>query len=250
MSSVRPRHAAFAVLLNAWVFTHPVAAQTQSGSTSETSRAQLIEKARLADSLGRRSESFVIHTRLRDGDFEVGDRIAVSYEGVGLTKRDTLTVQAGRVIRMGEPMGDLNLTGVLTFEVSDSITARVATYFKNEVVHVTPLVRLLVSGAVRSPGYYHVPPDLPFSDLIMRSAGQDQATDLHNIIIRRGDQIIWGSQDVQAALNDGLSIARLDLRPGDEIVVGASHRPPWTMLASIGLTVVTAIIVQLIVRQR
>lgn len=245
MSLFRPR-TAVVVLLNALALAFPVAAQVQNQGSPVFTRAQLLERARIADSLGQSDEALLLRNRLRDGDFLPGDRIAVAYEGAALTGRDTLIVSTGRIVRLGQPMGDLNLTGVLSFEVADSITSRFATYFKNEVVHVVPLVRVQVSGAVKAPGYYYVSPDVLFGDLIMRNAGQDQNSDMHHIVVKRGGQVIWSSKDVQAALSGGLTVSNLGLSPGDEVVVGARRAPPWALLATLGGTILTAVVVQMI----
>src|SRR6185503_9323913 len=119
-------------------------------------------------------------TRLREGDFEVGDVIIATYEGppgaltpVGSSglRRDSLVVEAGKILHLTEPMGDLKLQGVLRFEIQDSIEGRVSRYFRNQVVRVSPLMRLKISGAAKSPGFYHFRTDIPLSDVIMRGGG-------------------------------------------------------------------------------
>ena len=204
-------------------------AQAPDGKTATGSRAQLIARARVADSLGRKDEAFLLRTRLREGDFEVGDAIIATFEGLALTRRDSLVVGAGKVIRMLEPMGDMSLVGVLRSEIEDSVNVRVAKYFRNIVVHVTPLLRLSVSGAVRLPGFYQSRPDTPLSDLIMR-VGQDQTADLRNVTIKRGERVLWSGPDVQSALSEGFTLDRLELDPGDEIIVGSKTTNHWSSI--------------------
>jgi protein involved in polysaccharide export with SLBB domain len=249
MSLATSRLAALALQLSATVVVHSALAQSQSGQpTPEITRAQLTVRARVADSLGHKDEAFALRTRLRDGDFEVGDRILAKYEGPGLTKDDTLIVQAGRVLRLGEPLGDVSVSGVLRFEVQALITARVDRLYKNEVVHVTPLIRLSISGAVRTPGTYHVRSDVQLSDVIMRNGSVDQTADLRNVTIRRGTQILWASADVQSALSNGLTVEGLNLEPGDEIVVGVRTQNRWLIAAQFGVPVVTSILLALLFR--
>jgi hypothetical protein len=255
MFLVRSRHALLGLLLTIVSLDARVtAAQTATRPRpGEVTRAQLEERLRQADSLGRKEEAFLLRTRLRDGDFEVGDQILVSYEGLGLTRRDTLIVGSDRVVRLSPPMGDLSLTGILRFELRDSIVNRVNRYFRNEVVIVTPLLRINVSGAVRAPGFYFARPDALLSDIIMRSAGQDQTTDLRNVVIKRGDNIVWSNEDVQAALGDGMTIEGLALEPGDEVVVGAkapaAAQGNRQALMQLGLTLLSAILVPIILRR-
>jgi hypothetical protein len=227
-------------------------AQVPAGRPAgDVSRAQLEQRARIADSLGRKEEAFVLRTRLRDGDFEIGDRLAVKYEGPGLTRDDTLVVQSGRTIRLGEPMGDLNLGGVLRFEVQDLITARINQLYKNEIVRVTPLLRLSISGAVRLPGIFHVRPDAPLSDVIMRNAGLDQNADLRNTTIKRGLVTLWTAADVQSAISNGLTVDGLGLEPGDEIAIGARSTTGsrWMLLAQYGLPILSSVILALVIRR-
>lgn len=202
-------------------------------SAATGTRTQLEAEARAADSLHRPEEAFQLHSRLENGDFDVGDVIIVQYEGLGLTQRDSLVVRAGRILPLPDPMGDLNLTGILRSELADSVTARVAKYYRNEVVHVHPMLRLSISGAVPRPGFYYEAADAPLSDVIMRTGGQDQLSDLRNVKILRGDQVLWSADDVQAALGDGLTVQGLDLQPGDEIVIGAKRQTPWLAIASV-----------------
>jgi SLBB domain len=251
MLSACSRNVAFALQLAAAVIAHSAFAQVPAGQpASEVTRAQLAARAHLADSLGRKEEAFLLRTRLRDGDFEVGDRIAVKIEGPGLTAEDTLLVQAGRIVRLGQPMGDVSVAGVLRFEIQSLIAAQVDRMFLNEVVHVTPLLRLSISGAVRLPGTFHVRPDAPLSDVIMRNAGVDANADLRNVTIHRGTQTIWAKADVQSALNNGLTVEGLNLEPGDEIVIGARGVNHWWTVAQFTIPVVTSIILAIFLRSR
>lgn len=215
----------------------------------ERMRAQLEARARQADSLQRREEAFHLRTRLRNGDFEVGDRIIAAYDGVGVQRSDTLIVQAGKLLRLGEPMGDLSLQGLLRPEAADSVSARVGKYFKSVVIHVTPLLRIAVVGAVRAPGFYYARADMPLSDVIMRGGGQEQAADLGNTVIRRGQQILWTVDDVRAALRDGVTLDGLSLDPGDEVVVGTRDASVWPRVLQYGLPIASAVVLQLFLRR-
>lgn len=249
---VPPRHAQILGLLTALLVAAPRPSAAQSRETkrpADESRAQLIERARAADSLGRKQEAFLLQTRLREGDFEVGGRIIATYEGIGLTRADTLIVQTDKILRLGGEMGDLSLKGMLRFELYDSVAARVAKYYRNEVVHVIPLVRLSLSGAVRAPGSHYARGDTPLSDFITRTGSPDGSADLGNVTINRGQQPLWGKQDVQSALADGLTIDGLALEPGDEIVVGArAQGSRWLTVLQIGVPLLTLLLAFVIKR--
>jgi hypothetical protein len=229
------------LVLPVWLLLVPLsatAAQTSPGPDKPTERAQLLERLRVADSLGLKTEAFVIRARLRDGDFEVGDRIDVRYDGVPISRSDSLVVESGRVVRLGEPMGDLVLTGVLRSELQDSVAARVDKYYRSEKVHVAQRLRLTVLGGVRSPGPLYARVDTPLSEVIVRAGGSDPNTDLTNVVIKRSGQVVMERRDVQTALTDGLTLERLGLLAGDEIVVGT--RPPgnrWLLWVQIALPI-------------
>lgn len=223
-------------------------AGAQSVSQAGETRAELTSRARTADSLGRHEEAFRLRTRLRDGDFEIGDQIVVLFDGGALVRNDSLIVQEGKMIRLVEPLGDMSLAGVLRSEVGDLIRTRVDRLYKNEVVHVTPLLRLSASGALR--GFYHFRPDIPLSDAVMRMGAGSQAADISKIEIRRGDRTIWANNDVQAALADGLTLAQLELEPGDEINFGAASQKSWAVYLTYGIPVLSTILLQYLIRRR
>lgn len=212
-------------------------------------RSDLEAQARAADSANRTQEAFAIRRRLRDGDFEVGDRIFLIFESTdqarivpGMADRDTLLVMTGRQLILPPPIGDVNLTGVLYSEVTDTLNARIAQYFKSITVRAIPLIRLSVTGAVLRPGYYYFASDSPLSDLIMRTGGQAGNADLRKAEIRRGNTILWKGDDVQAALSDGATVQGLGLRAGDELNVGERKQKSWIMPAiQLGVTVATLI---------
>lgn len=239
----------FLLLCVGIAFVMPLRAQSNVPS-GERSRAQLETRLRAADSLHQTDEAFHLRTRLRSGDFEVGDRVIISYDGVGLQRSDTLVVQAQKILRLGEPMGDLRLEGVLRSELTDSVSNRVSRYFKNIVIRVVPLIRVSITGAVRAPGFYYARPDMPLGDVIMRSGGQDQSADLDNSVVKRGSSILWNAEDVRAALRDGVTLDGLNMDPGDEIVVGSRNANSfWPRAAQYGLPVLSAILLQLLIRR-
>lgn len=212
-------------------------------------RVDLEAQARAADSLHRSEEAFALRHRLSEGDFEVGDRIYLVVESAaqgsaipGLSERDTLVVQAGRLLLLPPPIETVNLTGVLFSELTDTVNAHISKYFRNVVVRATPLLRLSITGAVQRPGFYYVPADSPINDLFTRSGGQTGLADLSKTEIHRGSTVLWKSSDVQVALSDGMTVQSLGLRPGDELIVGEKKQRNWMAVAQIGATAVTLLI--------
>jgi protein involved in polysaccharide export with SLBB domain len=131
------------------------------------------------------------------------------------------------------------------------VTAVVAKYVKNETVHVTPLVRIGIGGAVRLPGFHYVRRDMPLGDLMTRAGGLDQNADATNIVINRGSATIWSKTDVASAMVDGLTLDRLGLEPGDQVVVGArSTTSKWMVFLQYGLPILTAVMIPILLQRR
>jgi hypothetical protein len=213
-------------------------------------RVQLEQRARAADSLGRHEEAFVLRTRLREGDFAVGDVVIIDHEGPTITKRDSLVVGIGKLLHLAAPMGDLSLQGLLRYELTDSVRGRVDKYFKDQTVRVMPLVRLSISGTAKSPGFYHFRTDAPLSDVVMRGGSQSPTGALENIVIKRGDQVTWGMQDVQTALTSGMTVQDLELQAGDDIVFGQASGVQWKSLAPYLTPIATGLLFFIINRAR
>ncbi|MEO7085778.1 MAG: hypothetical protein ABI442_17605, partial [Gemmatimonadaceae bacterium] len=196
-------------------------AQAVPDTVGSETRAQLLARARHADSLHLTSEAFLARARLQDGDFEVGDRIIIQYSAPALKQSDTtVTIRLNKVLPLPEPLGDINVNGVLRSELRDSVAKRFNTYYKDAIVRVIPLIRLSIAGAVRNAGFFYLRTDQPVNDLITGTGGRDPAADLDNVVIQRGDRVLWGKEDVKAAFADGLTVERLGLTSGDEMVVG------------------------------
>ena len=186
-------------------------------------RASLESEARTAESQHRTSEAWLLRTRLQKGDFQDGDRIVVMLQG-NPQMMDTVVVRAGRMLPLPR-MADLPLEGVLRSELTSKLTSHLAKYLRDSTVRATPLVRLAVLGQVGRPGYYYTAADVLLSDVIMKAGGPSPNADLNNMVIRRSGDVIWDAQATRTAVSDGLSLDRLHLRAGDELLLNEEqHR--------------------------
>lgn len=202
-------------------------------------RAELEARAQAAEREQRTSEAWLLRSRLQKGDFQEGDRIVVVIEASSAAS-DTMQVRAGNVLQFPQ-MGALALTGVLRSELTDAVRNHLATYLTTRNVRATPLLPIAVLGMVQQPGYYYLPADIVLRDVIMRAGGPSGSSDLSKVVIRRGGQVIWTSQDVSAALSDGLSLDALHLRAGDEVWVPERQRRfQLTTLATVISTTLAA----------
>lgn len=223
-------------------------AQTQQASDDARhyeTRADLEAQAKQAEAQHRTGEAWLLRNRLKDGDFQEGDRILFGLQAgnqlIGLTgsatRMDTLVVRAGKVLQFPQ-LPDLQLDGVLRSELSDRISQHLAEFVRDPSVRVMPLLRIGILGRVIRQGYYYTSADVLLADVLMLAGGPQPDGDLRNVTIRRGGEVIWNSQDVRAALADGLTLDRLHLRAGDEVEVGQQRQFSWLVAVQVAAAVV------------
>jgi hypothetical protein len=183
----------------------------------------------------KQMQAATIRARLRDGDFDVGDRILLAIRGDSLVS-DTVTVRAGRMIRL-ENMPDISLQGVLRSELQDYLTTQLARYIKHPEIQTTSLVRVAVMGAVNKPGYYQLPADIAMADAIMIAGGPTQNADVSRTQMKRGTDVLYSSALLGQEVAKGATLDQLNIRPGDQIEIGERHKTNWGLVASIvGIT--------------
>lgn len=234
------------VLLSAPILLAQTPATASTGASAGTrhfdSRAQLMEAAQAAERQQRTGEAWLLRSRLERGDFQEGDRIVVTLEAN--PRPDTMQVRANKVIQFAG-MSELSLHGVLRSELNDTLRAHLSKYLRNPNVTATPLLSVAVLGSVGVPGYHYTAADVLLRDVIMRAGGPRENADLDRVVIRRNGEVIWGTRDTRVALTDGLSLDKLHLRAGDEIVVPAQRQRSWTNMIAVissGVAVTAAII--------
>jgi polysaccharide export outer membrane protein len=143
-------------------------------------------------------------------------------------------LQAGDIVRLQiwrEPdlSGDFTVdpNGIATFpklgpmkvsmESAESLRGRLVSayqeYLRNPSIEVTLLRRIIILGAVRTPGLYPVDPTLTIADVVALAGG---ATPDGN---RREIELVRNGERIAVKLNDAVRIADLPLRSGDQIFV-------------------------------
>jgi protein involved in polysaccharide export with SLBB domain len=180
----------------------------------------------------KRAEADRIRARLRDGDFNVGDRIAILIRG-DTSMSDTVTVRAGRVIQLRN-LPDISLQGVLHSELDGYLTKQIALYVKHPEVDATALLQLAVLGPVGRPGFYSVPIDMTLTDLIMLAGGPGAGSNINKTEVRRDNKVAYKDKAVRRALTTGMTLDQMSLRAGDQIVVGQGGKTDWLRIVQIG----------------
>jgi len=169
-----------------------------------------------------RAEAASLRRRLAEGDFQVGDRIALVVEReTALT--DSFTVEIGPAIVL-PTVGRVSLMGVLRSEVEGHLTSELTRYIRDPTVRARTMVRIAVTGEVGQPGFYTVPSELLVTDVLARAGQVTRDADLGKIRIERGNTVVWDNQALGSEIIDGRTLDQLGVRAGDRLVIGSQPR--------------------------
>lgn len=94
------------------------------------------------------------------------------------------------------------------------IEAFLQTRYKAPRVTAEPLFRIMVTGAVRSPGVYQLAPDATISEALLRAGGAGNDGRLDRVAVYRD-----GHKRMVDASRPGTAGSELTVRSGDQIVV-------------------------------
>ena len=124
-------------------------------------------------------------------------------------------------------LGGVAAVGVPGDELRAQIREGFQAAQRNAVVTVTPLYRIGVTGSVRRPGAYLVPPSDGFFDVIATAGGFDLRAKQDQVRVVRDGQVITLNAKEAIERGETLPLDALTLKSGDQIVVpfGAD---PWT----------------------
>ena len=187
-------------------------ARLDSAAASSGYSNELRSRARL--------QAAAAQKRLKEGDFQVGDRVMVVVEG---QFTDTFDVRPGRLLAL-PTVGEIPLEGVLRSELDGRLKEYVARVIVEPVVRARPLVNIAVIGEVLRPGYYAMQIDALLSDALMEAGGPTPTANLDQLSIQRGNQRIYGPQALQEAIAAGKTLNQMGLRGGDRINVPTQQR--------------------------
>lgn len=164
-----------------------------------------------------RYEAALIRSRLKEGDFQVGDQIALAVEGEAeLSKAFTVTPQRTLTLPV---VGEVPLTGVLRSELQPHLAAYLARFIREPVVQARSSIRILISGGVVKPGWLVVDTETLLSDALMAAGGPTQDARLTQLRVERGTDPVWEGTALQQAIAEGRTINQLGLRAGDHVVI-------------------------------
>lgn len=197
-----------------------------AASTAYGERAKALARARLS----------TLRTRLVEGDFSVGERVLVQVQGQTVNQSDTLTILDSLVLAVPN-IRRVRLTGVLRSELQDLMRREVAEVVRGANVRATSLMRVAVLGEVSRPGYLTVPPETFVDQLLTMAGGPTANAALDKARFVRGDTVLAEGGEIRLAIAAGRSLAHLDLRNGDALVL-PTRAPPWSRESTVQIALV------------
>jgi len=164
-----------------------------------------------------RMEADLVRGRLENGDFSTGDRIFMLVEAESALT-DTFTVREGPMVVLPD-LGDLSLMGVLRSELDAHLTRFIERFIRNPSVQARPLIPITVVGGVANPGFYTVPTDGLFTDVLTLAGGPSATAKINEITVERDGETLYDQEYVAQAIVEGRTIDHLSLQAGDQILV-------------------------------
>ncbi|NNK63379.1 MAG: hypothetical protein HKO98_09200 [Gemmatimonadetes bacterium] len=211
-----------------------------------------LEQAILDESQGEslreqaRARAQLIRRRLEEGDFRVGDRIQVQVAGENWTNQSpgaiaparlvapapgspsvptgqgavgvTFAVQSGPSVKLPN-IPAVSLRGVLRSELEAYLSGELARYIRDPQVSAQTLIRVSIFGSVGAPGFYYPGAEQNVGDVIMLAGGPSSDANYEEISIKRGEDQLWGGEELQAVMAEGRTLDQLNFLAGDIIEV-------------------------------
>ena len=207
----------------------------------DTLASRLEREASIADDSvlanWKRQRAKLIRDRLTNGDFRPGDRIYVTITGPQ-PFNDTVSVRTGDSITVPGVV-DVGLQGVLRAELEPTVSKAVNALFRGATVRARSLVWVAVLGGVGKPGFYAVPADIVVGDALMRAGGPLPTANLEKVVINRDGRELYNRDDVKAVFAQGITLDQLELRSGDQIVVGENKPKNIVSILQVAATILS-----------
>lgn len=172
----------------------------------------------------------------------VGDRVLLRVDGDSQLS-DTFEVAKGPAIVL-PGIGPVTLAGVGRDTLTSFFSNLLGKYLRDPVVHAELLIRVGVVGEVARPGYYSVPDDLLFSDLLMHAGGPTKEANVHKMKLERDGAVLGEGEKVNQAVTGQRTLADLGFQSGDQVEIPpiVRHDPLATVqIISILVAIPTAI---------
>ena len=139
---------------------------------------------------------------------------------------------------------EVQVTGVPLSVVEDRLRTFLTRYETTPQFVIQPLVRIIVGGEVRTPNIYSVPPETTIAQAIALAGGPTDRGELRQVDVVRDKQQI--KFDVSKPESDA---GVLQIRSGDQIIVGRKRGSILQVLGPISSTIAMIAAVTTVIRR-
>jgi polysaccharide export outer membrane protein len=130
---------------------------------------------------------------------------------------------------------EVSVAGVPLSVVEERLRTFLSRYEQNPQFVIQPLVRIVVGGEVRTPNIFKVPPETTIAQAVALAGGPTERGRLDKMRIIRDRQEI--RVDLSRADSDA---ALLQIRSGDQILIGRSGASPLQVIGPVASTIAAA----------
>jgi polysaccharide export outer membrane protein len=131
-------------------------------------------------------------------------------------------------------LGERKVNGTPMRQLRDQLIAAYREQLRNPSITIVPLRRINVLGEVNQPGLYLADPTITLAGAIGLAGGTSPAGSMERVRILRGGQVVQNRPGAAVALNT------IDVRSGDQIVVGSrswlSRNAPYVISTALSVT--------------
>jgi protein involved in polysaccharide export with SLBB domain len=149
--------------------------------------------------------------------FQVGDRILLRVAGEAQLT-DTFTVAAGPLVNL-PIVGTVSLVGVRRDSVEKVLLEAISKFYRDPIVHARALVSVAVLGEVLRPGFYAVPSDMRFPDVLMVAGGPTPTAKVDAMRVTRSGAELLSVDSTKKAVANGLTLSQIGIQAEDQFFV-------------------------------
>ena len=139
-------------------------------------------------------------------------------------------------------LGSVQTSGISVSQLRTQLREGYASGTRNAVVTVMPLYRIGVTGSVRRPGAYLVPPTDGFFDVIATAGGFDLRAKEDQVAVVRSGEVIRLNAREAISTGETLPLDALMLQSGDQIIVPFGQEPwgvrDWIALGNFAISLI------------
>ncbi len=123
---------------------------------------------------------------------------------------------------------EVPVAGVPLSVVEDRLRTFLTRFMTTPQFVIQPLVKIIVSGEIRSPNVYSVPPQMTIAQAIAFAGGATERGNISDVRVIRDRQVV--RIDVSKPNSEA---AQLQIRSNDQIVIGRKRRSAWEVIGPI-----------------